>query len=106
MISASPRPNGTGEKKYVSLASRAADFVLTRMRQPDGKLYRTSLAEGPAKLNAYLEDYAYMIEGLLQLVEATWEQRWLDSAIELADIMIAQFLGSGTRRLLLRRPRS
>jgi len=78
-------------KKYVSLASRAADFVLTKMRQPDGKLYRTSLTEGPAKLNAYLEDYAFVIEGLLQLVEATWEQRWLDSAIELADIMISQF---------------
>ncbi|HQR07754.1 MAG TPA: thioredoxin domain-containing protein [Gemmatales bacterium] len=79
------------DKKYVTLAGRAADFVLTRMRQPDGKLYRTSLAEGPAKLNAYLEDYAFMIEGLLQLAEASWEQRWLDSAIALADIMITQF---------------
>ncbi|MFT3879223.1 MAG: thioredoxin domain-containing protein [Gemmatales bacterium] len=79
------------DKKYVTLASRAADFVLSKMRQPDGKLYRTSLADGPAKLNAYLEDYAFMIEGLLQLVEATWEQRWLDATLELADIMIAQF---------------
>jgi len=80
-----------GDKKYAELASRAAGFVLSKMRQPDGKLYRTSLAEGPAKLNAYLEDYAFMIEGLLQLAQTTWEQRWLDAAIELSEIMIAEF---------------
>ena len=81
----------TGSKRYLTLAGRAADFVLSRMRQPDGKLYRTSLDTGPAKHNAYLEDYAFMIEGLLQLAQATWEQRWLTAARELADKMIEQF---------------
>jgi len=84
----------TGTKRYAQIASQAADFVLTRMRQPDGKLYRTSLENGAAKLNAYLEDYAFMIEGLVQLAQATWEQRWLTAAEELAEIMLAQFWDS------------
>lgn len=80
-----------GNKHYADMASRAADFVLTRMRQPDGRLFRTTLENGQAKLNAYLEDYAYVIDGLLQLVETTWQPRWLQAARELADIMIQQF---------------
>ncbi|MBL8821251.1 MAG: thioredoxin domain-containing protein [Planctomycetia bacterium] len=81
----------TGNKHYADMASWASDFVLTRMRQVDGRLYRATLENGQAKLNAYLEDYAYVIDGLLHLVETTWQPRWLQAARELADIMIKQF---------------
>ena len=47
--------------------------------------------EGQAKLNGYLEDYAYVVEGLLAVYEATFETRYFTAARELADTMIAQF---------------
>jgi uncharacterized protein YyaL (SSP411 family) len=86
----------TGKDEYREQAERAADFVLGKMRQADGKLFRTALETGVAKLNAYLEDYAFLIEGLLSLVESTWDQRWLSAAVELADIMLAQFWDSSS----------
>ena len=46
---------------------------------------------GKAKLAAYLEDYAFLIHGLLRLQAATGESRWLDQARTLADRMIADF---------------
>ncbi|HMP17974.1 MAG TPA: thioredoxin domain-containing protein, partial [Gemmatales bacterium] len=80
-----------GRPAYLEQARAAARYVLTYMRQPDGRLFRTSLAGGPARLNAYLEDYAFLIDGLLHLAEASFEQRWLAAALELAEIMIDQF---------------
>jgi uncharacterized protein YyaL (SSP411 family) len=80
-----------GEPVYAEHAACAADFVLTKMRQPDGKLFRTASETGHAKLNAYLEDYSFMIDSLVHLYEATFEPRWLRSAVELTDIMISQF---------------
>jgi uncharacterized protein YyaL (SSP411 family) len=76
---------------YVQAATRAADFLLTAMRRADGRLFRTTLAGSPAKLNAYLDDYAYLIEALVSLYEATFEPRWIAAALELAQVMIAQF---------------
>ena len=67
---------------YLSSAKSAADFILNNMVAEDGRLYRT-YAEGKAKLNAYLNDYAFMIDGLIALHRATSEQKWLDAALEL-----------------------
>ena len=75
--------------EYVEIARRNADFILTRMRR-DGLLLRT-YKSGEAKLNAYLEDYAFVVEGLVSLYEATFEPRWLSEARSLADAMIAEF---------------
>ena len=77
--------------EYVQAAVRAADFILTTMRRPDGRLYRTMFAGTAAKLNAYLEDYAYLIDALVSLYETTFEPRWIASALELARVMIEQF---------------
>jgi uncharacterized protein YyaL (SSP411 family) len=76
---------------YAAAAARAADFILTSMRAPDGKLLRTWSRGSPAKLNAYLEDYAYLLEGLVSLYEATFEPRWVESALQTAGTMIDQF---------------
>jgi uncharacterized protein YyaL (SSP411 family) len=76
---------------HATAASRAAAFALDNMRSNKGTLLRTCSAGSKAKLNAYLEDYAFLIEGLIALYEATFELRWLTSAIELADVMIDQF---------------
>ncbi|MEI7683438.1 MAG: thioredoxin domain-containing protein [Planctomycetota bacterium] len=76
---------------YLKVARRAAEFVLTRLRTPEGRLLRTTFAGMDAKLNGYLEDYSYTIDGLVSLYEATFEPRWLTAAGELADTMIALF---------------
>src|SRR5205823_6022569 len=76
---------------YAGAAARAADFILTRMRGADGKLLRTWSAGGQPKLNAYLEDYAYLLEGLVALYEATFEPRWVEAALDLAGVMVDQF---------------
>src|SRR5262249_54792682 len=79
------------EPAYAETATRAAGFILTRMRAPDGRLLRTWFAGAEAKLNAYLEDYAFLLDGLVSLYEATFAPRWVEAALELARVMIDQF---------------
>jgi hypothetical protein len=79
-----------GVDRYKEAAAKAADFVLARLREPNGRLLR-SYCDGRAKLPAYLEDYAFLVHGLLRLHAATGERRWLDEARGLADRMIADF---------------
>ncbi len=78
------------EPKYLDAARRAAGFLLTRLRQPDGRLLHT-YKDGVPKLDAYLDDYANLIDGLTRLYEATGETRWLNSALQLSTIMIDEF---------------
>jgi uncharacterized protein YyaL (SSP411 family) len=72
-----------GEPRYVDAAARAAGFVLDRMR-PGGRLAR-SAKEGRAGAAGFLDDYAFVCAGLIDLFEATFEPRWLREAIALAD---------------------
>jgi uncharacterized protein YyaL (SSP411 family) len=76
---------------WAAAATRAADFILTRMRTPQGRLLRTWSRGSEPRLNAYLEDYAYLIDGLVTLYQATFEPRWVRAATELAAVMIDQF---------------
>jgi uncharacterized protein YyaL (SSP411 family) len=76
---------------YADTAAAAADFILTRMRTPDGRLLRTYSAGSEPKLNAYLEDYAFLLDALVTLYEATFAPRWIESALELAEVMIGRF---------------
>ena len=78
------------DERYREAAERNAAFVLRELRQENGRLLRTWRAD-QAKLNGYLEDYAYLIEGLLELYQTTFEPRWFVAAGELADAMIAHF---------------
>ncbi|HVS81956.1 MAG TPA: thioredoxin domain-containing protein [Pyrinomonadaceae bacterium] len=74
---------------YRKAAEANAQFLLTHLRR-DNLLLRTC-KDGEAKLNAYLEDYACLIDGLVCLYEATGEFGWLKSSVELTDKMIDQF---------------
>jgi hypothetical protein len=78
-----------GEPRYTERASRAADFVLGRMRR-DGRLFR-SWKEGRAYHGGYLDDYAFLTAGLLDLHEATGDLRWLREAIALDRLLEAHF---------------
>jgi uncharacterized protein len=75
---------------YREVAIRNAEFITTRLMR-DGRLLRT-YKSGQAKLNGYLEDYAYVIEGLLAVYEATFELKFFKQARELADTMTSRFL--------------
>jgi uncharacterized protein len=81
--------NILGRDDYREVAVRNAEFITTQLIK-DGRLLRTYKA-GQAKLNGYLEDYAYVIEGLLAVYEATFELKFFKQARELADTMIARF---------------
>ena len=65
-------------------------FILDRMREGDGRLLH-SFKDGQAKFNGYLDDYANLVDGLTRLYEATGEPRWIDAALDLARVMIAEF---------------
>jgi uncharacterized protein len=95
---------------YQAVARANARFLLDQMSR-DGLLLRT-YKDGAAKLNAYLEDYACLIDGLISLYEATGELPWIKSAESLANTMIEQFwdeeaggfffTGRGHERLIVR----
>ncbi len=82
-----------GEDCYLQSAQRAADFLLSSLSKPDGGLLRTARA-GKAHLDAYLEDYAYVAEGLVDLYEAGGEERYLKEAVRLAERMVEDFIDS------------
>ncbi|WP_165074022.1 thioredoxin domain-containing protein [Paludisphaera rhizosphaerae] len=78
------------EPRFLEAAERAASFLLDRLRADDGRLLHT-YKDGVAKLNGYLDDYACLIDGLTRLYEATGTPQWIAGAIELADVLIAEF---------------
>lgn len=78
------------EPRYVSAAKTAADFVLNQLCTEDGRLLR-SYAGGEGRLNAYLNDYAFLVSGLIRLYQATNEPRWLEAADKLTAKQIELF---------------
>jgi uncharacterized protein YyaL (SSP411 family) len=82
-----------GRDDYLDAARRAAGFLLDTMRDDDGHLLRTYNA-GRAKLNAYLEDHAFLLEALIALYEATFEPRWFQAARDTADAIVERFADS------------
>jgi uncharacterized protein YyaL (SSP411 family) len=79
-----------GEARYAAAAARAADFLLERLRTPAGRLLHTLKDQGPPP-GAYLDDYAAAIEALVDVYQATFEGRYVEAAVSLADDLIARF---------------
>ena len=77
------------DEAYAARAERAADFLLTYLRR-DGRLLR-SYADGRACQTAYLDDYAFLIAGLLDLYEATSDLRWLEEALALDRVLQTRY---------------
>jgi len=74
-----------GESRYLDAARRAADFILTRMYDAStGSLLRRH-RDGEAAIPGFLDDYAAMILGLLDLYESCFDVRYLDAATRLAE---------------------
>jgi len=79
-----------GEPRYVDAAVCAAAFCRTTLTDTNGNLLRR-YAQGEAGLPAFLDDYAHLADGLLDLHEATKDDRYHVEAARLADVMLARF---------------
>lgn len=77
------------EPSYLDIAKLNADFLINNV-QEDGRVLRT-WKDGKAKLNGYIEDYADLADGLLELYQAGGDVRYYNEAARLADAMITEF---------------
>ena len=82
--------DGDDGRRYLDAAVACAEFLRRDMRDDRGRLLRT-YNDGRAKIDAYLEDHAFLLEASIALFEATCQERWFDQAIALADETIARF---------------
>jgi uncharacterized protein YyaL (SSP411 family) len=79
-----------GEPRYAEAARRAADFVLGEMRSPSGRLLHV-WRDGVAAVDGCLDDYVFIVWGLVDLYEATLGPRYLETAVELNRAMLGHF---------------
>jgi hypothetical protein len=78
------------EPGYAEAARHAASFVLENMRRPDGRLWHR-YRDGQAGVQANLDDYAFLVWGLLELYEAIFDAKYLEVAVELTVDMLRHF---------------
>jgi len=80
-----------GRADYLSAAVTCAEFIERDLRDATGELLRT-FNRGQAKVHAFLEDHAYLLEAYLVLYESTFDERWFRRAVELAELIVIRFL--------------
>jgi len=85
----------TGNETYLAAAKEAMHFGMTKLMKNDGSLWRTHRA-GKTSVNANLEDYAHVIEALLNLYEATFDETYLTAARKLCEYTLAHFFDAGS----------
>jgi hypothetical protein len=76
---------------YRDAAVRCARFTQSKLRRGDGRLWRTCGDSSPARLMAYLEDYAYLADALIELYQTDHNPEWIAWATELGDIILKEF---------------
>ena len=77
------------EPRYAAAAQRAAGFILEKMRNPEGRLLHRY--RGEAGIQANLDDYAFLIWGLIDLYETVFEVNYLQAALQLNQVMLQHF---------------
>ena len=82
-----------GEKRFENEARHAAEFIMSRMRDANGRLQHR-YREGEAAIVANLDDYAFMMWGLIELYEAGFEVKYLKWALELHESLLEHFWDS------------
>ncbi|WXG46778.1 MAG: thioredoxin domain-containing protein [Candidatus Atabeyarchaeum deiterrae] len=80
--------------EYRESAKGAADFILSKMLDSTGRLYHR-YKDGEAAIPALLDDYAFLVWGLIELYETTFQAKYLKSAIELTEQMVSHFWDEG-----------
>jgi hypothetical protein len=88
MISALARASQVlGEERYLEAAEKAARFILDRLSDDSGEGLLHRFRDGEARFKAQLDDYAFFIQSLIDLYEASFHIEWLSKAISLAERM-------------------
>ncbi len=100
------------DRRYADAARRAAEFVLARMYDPERAMLLRRFRDGEAAIAGFLDDYAFFVQGLLDLYETDFDVRYLDLAVRLADTQLERFedrerggfysTAAGEARLVLR----
>lgn len=86
------------EPRYADAASKAVDFLIDNLRRSDGRLLHR-YREGEAAIPGYIDDYAFLVWGLLELYEITFRIRYLKEALALTNQMIDIFWDEQNRGL-------
>jgi len=78
------------EPRYLQAAVKAAGFILEKMKSENGTLYHR-YAKGEKAIDGFLDDYAFLVWGLLEIYEAYFEEAYLQAALELTKTMTSRF---------------
>ena len=78
------------EPRYQQAAAGAARFLLDQLRRPDGRMLHCWRA-GRARFDAYLDDYAFLINALVSLYQTDFDEAWIESAVQLAETVLQHF---------------
>lgn len=78
------------ESAWAKAAGKAVDYLLEHLRADDGRLFHTARHDKPS-VSAFLDDYACLLEGLVELYQTTFDEALIDAAVELADIVLQDF---------------
>ncbi len=81
------------ELKYIEAAKKAVNFILKDLRRSNGRLLHR-YRDGTAEIDAYIDDYSFLIWGLINLYEATFDTFYLKTAIDLTEDQINHFWDS------------
>jgi uncharacterized protein len=84
-----------GEMRYLNAAKQAAEFFLGKMRGGDGTLFHR-YAKGERAVEGFLDDYAFFAFGLIEVYEASFQDRFLQAASELTEAMVTRFWDAKT----------
>ena len=84
-----------GNEEYLKLAQNAMHFILTKMRKADGGLYRNYKA-GKATIDGFMEDYAFVIDALINLYEIDFDEKHLNTAKDLAQYTLKHFFDAAS----------
>lgn len=80
----------THERRYLKVAELNAAFLIKAMKSKDGALFHSYNGANP-KINGFLEDYAFLIEGLITIYQSTFDEKWLLEAKSLMEYTIMHF---------------
>jgi uncharacterized protein YyaL (SSP411 family) len=80
-----------GDESYINSAKGSADFILSRLYNHERKILYHRYREGEARFEGSLEDYAFFVQGLIDLYEACFDEKYLASAVELTELIISYF---------------
>lgn len=87
--------NVFGEEDFLNAALKNANFIVTAQIREDGGLNH-NYKNGVSNLDGYLEDYSFTIEAFIALYQATFNEKWLSHAKQLADYAILHFYDDKT----------